>query len=272
MASDRSPGLILYHLPGFRSARPLWLYLELRATYGASVPDLQIHEFPDVILFRTSKPAWFLELNPNGKVPVLVDETCDVVMWDGCAICMHLLDRYDTKGLFLPRASADAEGVRIRALFQQMSFYCIGTLDNLAAVSSPLQRTTNSLEGGPNFLARANPVGKKAWHELCAPFLESLLSESMYLGGPKFSAIDIIVCYSIFLLDHDAWDEAGKAAGLWLDPSKHQKLWEYSQRVRDRPARVLSTLPYAEWGKEAPAGVTCVEAMKPKQTSTRAKL
>ncbi len=39
--------------------------------------------------FRTSKTEEFLRMNPNGKVPVLVDG--DLVMWEGCAICNYLL-------------------------------------------------------------------------------------------------------------------------------------------------------------------------------------
>ena len=64
--------LVLYHVPGFRSSRALWMYLELEAVYGdrkqsRTIPQMEIQRLqPDE--FRTNKKESFLKLNPNGKV------------------------------------------------------------------------------------------------------------------------------------------------------------------------------------------------------------
>ncbi len=64
--------LVLYHIPTFRSSRALWMYLELMGCYDEPqrvLPRLVLNEFRDVERFRNEKPAWLLEMNPNGKIP-----------------------------------------------------------------------------------------------------------------------------------------------------------------------------------------------------------
>ncbi len=61
---------------------------------NADIPKLQV-EILDFATFRTHKPKEFLEKNPNGKIPVLIDDERNVTMWDGSAIAMYLLDNYD---------------------------------------------------------------------------------------------------------------------------------------------------------------------------------
>ena len=87
--------LTLYHVPMFRSSRALFMLHELKTIYGDEMPDFNVVEY-DPNLFRSKKPETFLSLNPNGKVPVLVDG--DVVMSDSCAICLYLLDRFSPFG------------------------------------------------------------------------------------------------------------------------------------------------------------------------------
>jgi hypothetical protein len=46
---------------------------ELETIYNTTsnkIPKLEVHEF-DPSTFRTEKPDWFLEINPNGKVKKL---------------------------------------------------------------------------------------------------------------------------------------------------------------------------------------------------------
>jgi glutathione S-transferase len=48
------------------------------------------------------KGAAFMKVNPNGRVPALVDhQNKDLVIWESGAILYYLVDKYDTKGLFL---------------------------------------------------------------------------------------------------------------------------------------------------------------------------
>lgn len=97
--------LLLYHIPTFRSTRPLWLYYELEALYKdrserIGFPSLRIRKL-DIETFRTNKPADLMALNPNGKIPVLVDG--DVTMFDSNAILNYILDCYDCDKILSPK-------------------------------------------------------------------------------------------------------------------------------------------------------------------------
>ena len=99
----------LYHVLGFRSSKVVWLYKELRLLYPSTtaLPPLNVHTL-EAESFRREKPAWFLKINPNGKVPVLEDdsssEAAPIFMWDSIAICFYLLEKFDTKGLLAPKS------------------------------------------------------------------------------------------------------------------------------------------------------------------------
>lgn len=142
--------LTLYHIPRFRSTRALWLYLELANAYKGKnvVPPLLVKEFTDIDSYRNRKPEWYLKLNPNGKVPTFVDSGLDLTMWESGAVCFHFLEQYDKEHILLP------QDPKVRALYQQLAFFAIGTMDNLNATSSPVQRGVNLVSGKP---ARMNP-------------------------------------------------------------------------------------------------------------------
>ena len=54
-----------------------------------------------------AKPQWFLDLNPNGKIPILERPSASA-LWDSCAICLSLLDRFDRRRLLAPPECRDA--------------------------------------------------------------------------------------------------------------------------------------------------------------------
>jgi glutathione S-transferase len=62
---------------------------------------------------RTVSPAAFLELNPHGRVPTLVDG--DLVLYEAAAIVLHLGDRHPESGL-LPPPQTDARSHAFRWL------------------------------------------------------------------------------------------------------------------------------------------------------------
>jgi glutathione S-transferase len=62
---------------------------------------------------RTVSPSGFLELNPHGRVPTLVDG--DLVLYEAAAIVLHLGDRHPESGL-LPPPRTDARSHAFRWL------------------------------------------------------------------------------------------------------------------------------------------------------------
>ena len=56
----------------------------------------------------------FLALNPNHKIPVLVDD--GQAIWESCAILLHLGERHDPEGRILARAATDRDEVLVADL------------------------------------------------------------------------------------------------------------------------------------------------------------
>ncbi|KAK7954405.1 glutathione S-transferase [Apiospora saccharicola] len=70
---------------------------ELHATYGTSwkthLVDLETGE---------QKKDWFLKLNPNGRIPVLIDTTKSIpfAVMESAAILIYLQELYDAENVF----------------------------------------------------------------------------------------------------------------------------------------------------------------------------
>lgn len=80
--------LELHHYPGNASMTPHMLLEELGVPYTLKLVDRtrQAH-----------KSAEYLDLNPNGLIPVLVDG--DLVLYETAAICLHLADTHPAAAL-----------------------------------------------------------------------------------------------------------------------------------------------------------------------------
>lgn len=48
----------------------------------------------EAVLLTTIKKRWFLKINPNGRIPALVDGSQRV--FESCSIMLYLADKYDT--------------------------------------------------------------------------------------------------------------------------------------------------------------------------------
>ena len=86
----------IYHVPGTRSVRVIWLCEELGLPYRRIPVDFSAD-------YRAS-PEW-REKNPVGKVPVMTDG--DLTIFESGAMVQYLLDRYGEGRLQPPPGTAE---------------------------------------------------------------------------------------------------------------------------------------------------------------------
>ena len=75
--------IVLYHAPRTRAFRMLWLLEELDRPYRIKLMSLAAGDH---------KTQEFLQLNPMGKVPLIVDE--GMAITETGAMMVHLADKY----------------------------------------------------------------------------------------------------------------------------------------------------------------------------------
>lgn len=101
----------LYYYPGNANLAPHMLLEELGVDYGLVLVDREKD---------AHHSAEYLKLNPNGRIPTLVDG--ELVLYEAAAICLHLVDRHPQAGL------APAVGTAERAHFYKWLVYLTNTL------------------------------------------------------------------------------------------------------------------------------------------------
>jgi len=100
----------LYYYPGTASIAPHFMLEEIGVPYELILVDKEKQEH---------QQAAYLKLNPNGKIPVLLDG--DLVLTESAAICLYLAERYAPQ--YMPEA-----GTHARAQLYQWIMYLSNTL------------------------------------------------------------------------------------------------------------------------------------------------
>jgi glutathione S-transferase len=102
--------LALYYYPGNASLLPHMMLREIGAPFELRLVDRSQN---------AQKSAEYLRLNPNGRIPVLVDG--DLVLFEAAAVALHLADRFPEAGL------APALGTSERAEFYKWMIHLSNT-------------------------------------------------------------------------------------------------------------------------------------------------
>lgn len=193
-------GLKIYGVARTRAFRVLWIAEELKLAYE-HVP-IEIGEA------GARKPE-FLALNPNGRLPLIVDG--DFVLPESLAITLYLAKKY-AHGALYPTALED------EARVWQWSFWAVAEVDrgvniwSLHAVRLPPDERDAGLR-------------EEALKVLAAPFavLDAALSENPYLLGSDFTVADLNVAAVV-----------SRAVDMDLSAWPHLKNWLV--RCLERPA------------------------------------
>jgi glutathione S-transferase len=213
-------GVKIYGVARTRAFRALWIAEELGLAYE-HVP-IEIGEA------GARKPE-FLALNPNGRLPLIVDG--DFVLPESLAITLYLAKKY-AHGALYPAALED------EARTWQWSFWAIAEVDrgvniwSLHAVRLPPEERDTALRD-------------EALGVLAAPFkvLDAALSESPYLLGPDFTVADLNVAAVI-----------SRAIDMNLSPWPHVQNWLV--RCLQRPAARRALALKAKSDEQTPVETT----------------
>ncbi|WP_347341700.1 glutathione S-transferase family protein [Bradyrhizobium uaiense] len=121
----------------------------------------------------------YLRLNPNGLIPVLVQD--DLVIYESAAICLHLIDTHPTCNL------APVVGSSERALFYQRLMWFACTLQPALSMYLHPNKSTNEPAMFPELRVRAEEKVNTLF-ELLDATLEG--SGGPWLTGNTYSAAD----------------------------------------------------------------------------------
>lgn len=176
-----------------RAARPLWIVHEL----GIPFEHVQIE-------MKDTKGADYLKINPNGKVPAMIDG--DLVLFESMAINRYLAEKHNKNGM-LPASLAD------RARVDQWSYWGMLELER--------QLLTILIDMFMTPPDKRNPAAvAEAQKALPKPFavLNAHLQGREYLVGSGFTLADLdvaSVCSWAKLIKYDL--DSVPNVKAWLD-------------------------------------------------------
>lgn len=194
--------MTLYSCPQTRGTRVTWMLEEVGAEYAYVKVDLM------------SGAGWrapFVELNPGGKVPVLVDG--GLVLTESAAICTYLGDRFPDAGLVPEPRTAR------RAQYDSWCFFVLSELEQ------PLWTAAKHSFALPEKHRVPAVIDTARWEfSVAAKVLARGLGESPYILGDAFTAADILIAHTLSWARHVDFD------------SGSESLTAYADRVLGRPA------------------------------------
>ncbi|MGA9008910.1 MAG: glutathione S-transferase family protein [Xanthobacteraceae bacterium] len=212
--------LRIYGVARTRAFRALWVAEELGIPYE--------HK-PIEIGDAGARTPEFLALNPNGRLPVIVDG--DFVLPESLAITLYLAKKHSLGKLYPNRLEDEARA-------WQWSFWAIAEVDrgvniwSLHAVRLPPAERNTALR-------------KEALKVIAAPFkvLDAAVAQRPYLLGADFTIADLNVAAVI-----------SRAVDMDLSAWPHLKTW--LARCFDRPAARAALALKTKSDNATPAEVT----------------
>ncbi len=180
-----------------------------KASIALEELGLRYEVYPVDLKANEQKHPAFLALNPNGRIPVLVDHDAnDLVVFESGAILIHLAER---TGRLLP------EGTAARSLALQWLMFQVGGLGPMMGQANVFHR----------YAPERIPYATKRYQRETRRLLEVLdgrLSESEYLAGP----------YSIADIANWCWATTYRWSGVDIDGLAHLSRW--LKTIEERPA------------------------------------
>ncbi|OAX43905.1 glutathione S-transferase [Rhizopogon vinicolor AM-OR11-026] len=112
--------LVLYTAPTSNGYKVSIMLEELKAAYGNLDYDVEKID----LLANVQKEPWFIAMNPNGRIPVLVDRSHSTAaqpngfpVFESAAIMLYLVQKYDKEGKFKFESGTDEESQMLQWIF-----------------------------------------------------------------------------------------------------------------------------------------------------------
>ncbi|TCD59860.1 Glutathione S-transferase 2 [Steccherinum ochraceum] len=154
------------------------------------------------------KAPEYLKINPNGRVPALVDhKNGDLTVWESGAILLYLAEKYDTEKKYFATSEADRF-----AILQWLFFQVSGQGRVVRFAHFHPEKLPSAIERYQNEIRRVLGV------------LESILSKQEWLAAGKLTIAD---------LSFSSWNnELGGIAGPGFDFEKEfPATFKWHQRI-----------------------------------------
>lgn len=199
--------LTLYGIAASRTSRPLWAAEELGLQYQHVPVDYKI---------GATHTADFLQLNPNGHIPVLVDqrEEGEIVVWESMACVLYLVRHHgksDGVGITPANAYEDAQALR-------WSFWAMTTIEADALTVLMHLRAMPEERRKPALAASAQKRLAAPLAVLEAELLAQQAAGHAWLAGGRFTVADLCVASVVaWLLPARELLAAHPTCKAWLD-------------------------------------------------------
>ena len=185
--------ITLYGVSGSRAIRSIWAAEEV----GIDFEHVPTHFFED------SKTPEYLAVNPNGRIPALVDG--DLTLFESMAINLYLAKHYG--GALCPDNQAD------EARAQQWSVWAISEIEPLQMQIVVQKFFTPEDKRNERVVANASKGLERP-----LKVLDDALAERPYLLGDDFSIADLNVAGVMLLLQMVGFDlSAYGNVSRWLE-------------------------------------------------------
>ena len=213
-------GLRIYGIARTRAFRALWMAIEVGLDY---------EHLPIEIGDAGARTPEFLSLNPNGRLPVIVDN--GFVLFESLAITLYLAKKHSNGKLYPGTLEGEARA-------WQWSLWAVTEVDrgvniwSLHAVRLPPAE-------------RDADKRNEALKVLVAPFkvLDAAVAKQLYLLGDDFTVADLNVAAVI-----------SRAIDMDLSAVPNLKVW--LSRCLERPAARQALALKTKADNDTPAGVT----------------
>jgi glutathione S-transferase len=220
LGKDRMSGLRIYGIARTRAYRALWMAMEL---------GLDFEHLPIEIGDAGARSPEFLAINPNGRLPVIVDD--NFVLFESLAITLYLAKKHSAGKLYPGTLEGEARA-------WQWSFWAIAEVDRGVNIWS-----LHAVRLPPN--ERDAALRDEALKVIAAPFavLDTALSKTPYLLGSNFTVADLNVAAVV-----------SRAIDMDLSATPNLKAW--LTRCLDRPAAQAALALKTKADNETPPEVT----------------